>query len=165
MPPIAGHQLPSSNAPMLATLLTDPSALVTDLGIAPDILAAIVAAIDRARGRRYHHHYRWRISRRSRSGQTCIRSSRCKARFLESGAASRQAVNGGNARQIDCARSARQSGLGVRDREPVCQAVDRSTWWNLRRRARDTGKRRWLSRSAATANARISCEAHGGMAA
>lgn len=43
------HQLPSSNAPMLATLLGGTSAIVEDLGIAPDRLDATVALIERAR--------------------------------------------------------------------------------------------------------------------
>jgi molybdopterin molybdotransferase len=43
------HQLPSSNAPMLSTLLAGPAAIVEDLGIAPDRLQAIVAMIERAR--------------------------------------------------------------------------------------------------------------------
>ncbi len=42
------HQLPSSNAPMLAALLAGPGAIVTDLGIAPDRLDAIVEMIARA---------------------------------------------------------------------------------------------------------------------
>ena len=50
-PGIAGqpHQLPSSNAPMLATLLGGPGAIVTELGIAPDRLDAIRDMIERAR--------------------------------------------------------------------------------------------------------------------
>jgi molybdopterin molybdotransferase len=43
------HQLPSSNAPMLATLLGGPGAIVTELGIAPDRLDAIREMIERAR--------------------------------------------------------------------------------------------------------------------
>ena len=43
------HQLPSSNAPMLATLLGRPGAIVTELGIAPDRLDAIREMIERAR--------------------------------------------------------------------------------------------------------------------
>jgi molybdopterin molybdotransferase len=46
--PRASHQLPSSNAPMLAALLNGPDAEVEDLGIAPDDLEAIVAAVGRA---------------------------------------------------------------------------------------------------------------------
>lgn len=42
------HQLPSSNAPMLAALLGGPGAIVADLGIAPDRLDAIVEMIARA---------------------------------------------------------------------------------------------------------------------
>lgn len=46
----ASHQLPSSNAPMLAALLGGAGAQVEDLGIVHDKLDDIVAAIDRARG-------------------------------------------------------------------------------------------------------------------
>lgn len=45
----APHQLPSSNAPMLAALLGRCTAEVIDLGIAPDRLEAISALIDSAR--------------------------------------------------------------------------------------------------------------------
>lgn len=43
------HQLPSSNAPMLATLLASGAADIHDLGIVRDDLDAIVAAIARAK--------------------------------------------------------------------------------------------------------------------
>jgi len=43
--PIEPGKLPSSNTPMLAALLGSPAAIVTDLGIAPDRIDAIEAAI------------------------------------------------------------------------------------------------------------------------
>lgn len=46
----APHQLPSSNAPMLAALLGGPAAIVEDIGIVPDHLDATVAALTRAAG-------------------------------------------------------------------------------------------------------------------
>ncbi|WP_380877726.1 molybdopterin molybdenumtransferase MoeA [Sphingomonas sp. DBB INV C78] len=49
--PVDGVCLPSSNAPMLATLLAaETPAIVEDRGIVPDDLAATIAAADAARG-------------------------------------------------------------------------------------------------------------------
>jgi molybdopterin molybdotransferase len=44
----SSHQLPSSNAPMLASLLGSPGAIVEDFGIAPDKLDTIIAMIRQA---------------------------------------------------------------------------------------------------------------------
>lgn len=44
----SSHQLPSSNAPMLASLLGSPGAIVEDLGIVPDKLDTIIATIRQA---------------------------------------------------------------------------------------------------------------------